>query len=73
MRAVQRPIGEWNAIRIVSAMDGTVKSYVNGVLASTVTKHDFAARGGGHIAFQSQGWKIRWRNMRIKADGGAGK
>lgn len=70
VRAVQRPIGEWNAIRIVSARDGTVKSYVNGVLASTVTRHNFAALGGGHIAFQSQGWKIRWRNLRIKADEG---
>jgi len=73
VRAVQRPIGEWSSIRIVSARDGTVKSYVNGVLASTVTRHGFAALGGGHIAFQSQGWKIRWRNMRIKVDDGAGK
>jgi mono/diheme cytochrome c family protein len=73
VRAVQRPIGEWSSIRIVSARDGTVKSYVNGVLAGTVTRHGFAALGGGHIAFQSQGWKIRWRNIRIKSDDGAAK
>ncbi len=73
VRAAQRPIGEWNSIRIVSSRDGTVKSYVNGVLGSTITQHEFAALGGGHIAFQSQGWKIRWRNMRIKVDDGAGK
>ena len=68
VRGAQREIGEWNSIRIVSARDGTVKSYVNGILGSTVTQHEFVALGGGHIAFQSQGWKIRWRNMRIKAD-----
>ncbi len=71
VRAAQRPIGEWNSIRIVSSRDGTVKSYVNGVLGSTVTRHEFAALGGGYIAFQSQGGKIRWRNMRIKVDDGA--
>lgn len=68
VRAVQREIGEWNSIRIVSARDGTVKSYINGVLGSTVTRHQL---GEGHIAFQSQGWKIRWRNIRIKTDDGS--
>ena len=68
VRSAQNPIGEWNSIRIVSSRDGTVRSYVNGVLGSTITQHEFAALGGGHIAFQSQGGRIMWRNIRIKAD-----
>ena len=59
---VNKPLGEWNSVEIVSA-NGQVKSSLNGVLVSTVSEHEYTA---GHIGFQAEGSEIAWRNIRIK-------
>jgi mono/diheme cytochrome c family protein len=61
-RRALRPVGEWNAIEIVSA-NGQIKSSLNGALISTISEHEYT---GGHIGFQSEGSEIAWRNIRIK-------
>lgn len=61
----RKPVGEWNAVEI-AARDGQVKSSLNGTLISTITEHEFTE--AGHIAFQSEGAEIHWRNIRIKAE-----
>jgi mono/diheme cytochrome c family protein len=63
-RAV-RPVGEWNAVEIVSK-DGKIWNYLNGVLVSQVTHHDYT--DPGWIGFQSEDGKIAWRNIRIKEE-----
>jgi mono/diheme cytochrome c family protein len=63
-RRAIRPLGEWNAIEI-SAKDGFVQTKINGaVVASAKTDYTEA----GHIAFQSQGARMFWRNIRIRVD-----
>jgi mono/diheme cytochrome c family protein len=62
-RAV-RPVGQWNTVEIVSK-DGEVRNYLNGVLVSQVTHHEY---GPGYIGLQSEGAKIYWRNIRIKEE-----
>jgi len=59
------PIGEWNTIEIVSK-DGQVRSYLNGILVSTVSHHEYTEPG--YIGFQSEGAKIYWRNISIKEE-----
>jgi mono/diheme cytochrome c family protein len=59
----RRPLGEWNAIEIVSKA-GSLKAYLNGVLTTTIAKHSFSEPL--HIGFQLQGFPIRWRNIRIR-------
>jgi mono/diheme cytochrome c family protein len=59
------PLGEWNSIEIVSK-DGTIKSYLNGTLITTVTDHEFKAPG--HVGFQNQGAELHWRNIRIRTE-----
>jgi hypothetical protein len=59
------PLGEWNAIEIVSK-DGQVKSFLNGSLIATVTQHEF--KEPGNIGFQSQGHETHWRNVRIRPE-----
>jgi hypothetical protein len=61
-RRALRPVGEWNAIEILSA-NGQIKSSLNGTLISTISEHEYT---GGHIGFQSEGSEIAWRNIRIK-------
>jgi len=63
-RAV-RPVGQWNTVEIV-AKDGQVWNYLNGVLVSQVTHHEYTEPG--YIGFQSEGAKIYWRNIRIKEE-----
>jgi len=64
-RSAIKRLGEWNAIEIV-AKNGQVHSYLNGALISTITQHNYTEPG--HIAFQVQGSKTYWRNMRIKVE-----
>ena len=59
------PIGEWNTVEIVSK-DGQVRSYLNGILVSTVSHHEYTEPG--YIGFQSEGAKIYWRNISIKEE-----
>jgi mono/diheme cytochrome c family protein len=63
-RAVHR-LGQWNSIEIVSK-GSDVKAYVNDVLVSTVTQHEFTTPG--HIGLQLQGFPMRFRNLRIRED-----
>jgi hypothetical protein len=60
-----KPVGEWNAIEIVSK-NGQVQASLNGVLVSTVSQHEFKERG--HIGFQSEDAEISWRKIRIKEE-----
>lgn len=62
-RAAMRPVGQWNAIQIVSEA-GKVQVSVNGRLVTTVTEHEFTAPG--HIGFQSEGSEVYLRNIRIR-------
>ena len=64
-RRVLNPLGEWNAVEIVSK-DGQVKSFLNGTLISTVTEHEFKAPG--YLGFQNQGAELHWRNIRVRED-----
>ncbi len=52
-------------MEIVSS-NGEIKASLNGVLVSTVLEHEFTEPG--HIAFESQGTEIQWRNIRIKVE-----
>jgi mono/diheme cytochrome c family protein len=63
-RAV-RPVGQWNTVEIVSK-NGQVWNYLNGVLVSQVTHHEYTEPG--YIGFQSEGAKIYWRNIRVKEE-----
>jgi len=63
-RRAIKPLGEWNAVEIVSK-DGQVTSSLNGVVLSTFS-HDRTE--AGHIAFQSQGGEVSWRNIRIRVE-----
>lgn len=64
-RRVMRPLGQWNSMEIM-ARGGKIVTSLNGVPISRVDKHvyDYA----GNIAFQVQGRKMAWRNIRIKAE-----
>jgi mono/diheme cytochrome c family protein len=62
-RAV-RPVGQWNTVEIVSR-DGQVWNYLNGILVSQVSHHEYQA---GYIGLQSEGAKIYWRNIRLKEE-----
>ena len=61
--AVNKGPGPWNSVEIVS-QNGEVTVYLNGVKVTHVTEHPFAEPG--YIAFQYQGGKIAYRNIRIK-------
>jgi mono/diheme cytochrome c family protein len=63
-RAVH-PVGQWSTVEIV-AKDGQVWNYLNGILVSQVTHHEYTEPG--YIGFQSEGAKIYWRNIRIKEE-----
>jgi mono/diheme cytochrome c family protein len=64
-RRAMRPLGQWNAIEIL-ARNGQVHTSLNGVPISSITKHDY--NHAGHIAFQVQGRKMYWRNIRINVE-----
>jgi mono/diheme cytochrome c family protein len=64
-KSAVHPLGEWNTVEIVSK-DGQVWNYLNGILVSQVTHHDY--KDPGYIGFQSEDGKISWRNIRIKEE-----
>jgi hypothetical protein len=64
-RRARRPLGQWNSVEIASK-NGEVRSSLNGVLLSVVSEHPF--KEPGHIAFESQGTEIHWRNVRIRTE-----
>lgn len=59
-----RPLGEWDAVEIVS-QGGTVRTSINGTLVSTVSAHDYPA---GPIGMQTEGAPVSWRNLRVRTD-----
>lgn len=64
-RRAIRPLGQWNTIEI-AATNGQVHTTLNGVPVSSIKKHDY--KDAGYIAFQSQGAKMYWRNIRVKVE-----
>ena len=65
IRRVMKPLGQWNSMEIM-ARGGAIVTSLNGVAISKVDKHGYTAPG--NIAFQVQGRKMAWRNIRIKAE-----
>ena len=59
------PIGQWNAIEIVSK-DGKVTGSINGTPVLTVTDLEF--KEPGYIGFQIQDANSEWRNIRIRPE-----
>jgi len=84
--AAAKPVGEWNAVRIV-VRDGRIEHWLNGrrVVATTYgddawramvagskfkTMPDFAKVPRGRIALQDHGDRVWYRNIRIRSFGG---
>ncbi len=65
IRRVMRPLGQWNSLEI-RTKGPTVVTVLNGAEISRVDAHDYTAPG--NIAFQVQGRKMAWRNIRIRVD-----
>ena len=65
MRRAVKPLGQWNSIEIV-ARNNTVTAAVNGVVTTRISEHNYTQPG--YIAFQTQGAKMYWRNIRIKPE-----
>jgi hypothetical protein len=61
---VGRPVGEWDAIEIVSR-NGTVTTSINGTVVSTFSEHDYPA---GAIGIQTEGAPTWWRNIRVRVE-----
>ena len=57
----EKPVGEWNTYEIICSGD-TATLLVNGVLQNRATK---IGASGGHIALQSEGAAIEFRNIRL--------
>lgn len=62
-RRVQRPVGEWNSIRVVNDHN-VVTTYINGAL---IGKGSHPFTNAGWVIFQLEGVAMRFRNIRIKA------
>ena len=57
----EMPVGEWNNADIICA-DGNITVFINGVLQNEGTK---SLHKTGHIALQSEGKDIQFRNVRL--------
>jgi hypothetical protein len=57
-----KPMGEWSTTEVTCAADGTVSVKLNGVPVSR-GKTDLTS---GPIGFQSEGWEIHLRNIKIQ-------
>ena len=69
-RRAIRPLGQWNAVEI-GVNDGDMYAELNGVRMASVKRSDYNYADysdPGHIAFQIQGAKMYWRNIRIKVE-----
>ncbi len=59
---VQRPVGQWNSIRVVN-LNKTVTTYVNGAV---ISRSDHSFDQPGYIVIQMEGAAMRWKNIRVK-------
>ena len=69
-RRTIRPLGQWNAVEI-GVKDGDMYAELNGVRMASVKRSDYNYADynyPGHIAFQVQGSKTYWRNVRIRPE-----
>ena len=69
-RRTIRPLGQWNAVEI-GVKDGDMYAELNGVRMASVKRSDYNYADynyPGHIAFQVQGAKTYWRNVRIRPE-----
>jgi len=57
----EKPVGEWNKAKIV-VKDGVIKIYINGTFQNQGTNKVKE----GHIALQSEGGPIQFRNLKLK-------
>ena len=62
-RRVQRPVGQWNSLRVVN-LNQTITTYINGALIAQGT-HKFTEPG--YVVVQMEGGPMRWKNIRIKS------
>ncbi len=60
----RKPVGEWNAIEIVSK-DGAVTSYLNGTKISACEPGELKS---GHIGLQAENYAVEFRGLRIRAE-----
>ena len=65
MKRAVRPLGHWNSLEFASK-GGDVKAYLNDMLITTITQHEYTKPG--HIGLQIQGFPMRWRNIRIREE-----
>ncbi|MCA9041688.1 MAG: DUF1080 domain-containing protein [Planctomycetaceae bacterium] len=60
--AVRKPVGEWNSIE-VNSKDGVLTTYLNG---EQICQNKPGEVNSGRIGFQSEGFEVHYRNIRIK-------
>lgn len=60
----RKPVGEWNAVEIVSN-DGALTSYVNGV---KIAESDPTELREGPIGLQAERFDVEFRNVRVRED-----
>ena len=60
-KSSELPVGEWNKAEI-TCKDGNITVYINGVLQNEGTK---SLHKSGHIALQSEGKDIQFRNIKL--------
>jgi hypothetical protein len=60
-----RPAGEWNTYELV-ARGRTLSLWVNGAITSEIALD--VPRG--HLGLEAEGWRIEFRNLKVKALGG---
>lgn len=63
-RKARKPVGEWNAVEIVSK-DGALTSYVNGV---KIAESEPTELREGPIGFQAERFDVEFRNVRIREE-----
>jgi 3-keto-disaccharide hydrolase len=57
-----KPMGEWSTTEVTCKADGSISVKLNGVPVSS-TKTELTS---GPIGFQSEGWEVHFRNIKIK-------